>query len=809
MQHSSPLHRAAGFSGVRFLHQAVRFCAGLLGSQALAEPGPVLQLESQRLSEVPLSESVNPLSVSSPLLFGGGRGLLDTPRAVSVITPALYSERGIDGLADLVGFAAGATAPGRYGRPSVPNIRGDTAETYWNGQRRSNNLFGYFPSFNGVEAVEIVRGPGSALLGPAQASGGFVNYLPKSPNLERPHTILTARLGTWVPDQPSLSHFNGSAQLDVSRPISRERALRLSYEAKGGETFHRRLGVTDNRQDVYLAHAWAPGNGVTWDLNAQFLWQDTPQLNGVNRPTPELVETGRYFTGPLGSPASGTQRDALSPVDGSPVAVLQPTGTVLLPADAVLFSKGDTSNAAVAHLQSVLRTAGTGPWSFTHRSFAEHVDRTRYHEFEYTEAVRQWTLEHRSEGRWEPADSPVKGVTAAAGVRWERREAEVNYYNEFIHAFDVTDARGSFSAADAYPLDYFPGSPGRSGRLFFGAAEGTPESTRSELLNPSASLLAEVGIPGGLRLDAGIRADLFAARARDSLGDRNRWGDSLTDLRGSGHISLTRKLGDNLTGYLTLNRVNEINASVTGGGLLLFADPSDPSSGALRKSDFRGVGLLGEAGLKLAAWDNRLFSALAVYRQTRSRPSFGGTRDRIEVEGIEWETTWQPDRDFNLVLTASVQDGRHVDSAPAQLGGRSIYDSYALGSGPGGKGTGLGYDFFFLNQVPEGDYRLTGFSAFLGSVRVSRRIAGGFGAALSSSFQSGQRGNLDDEFRLPAAWEHDLSLFWRGGRLEINLDVLNLSDDVRWIHNGDPFMNNALLTRSLPRRLELWAKLRF
>src|SRR5258708_3839892 len=127
----------------------------------------VTTLDTYVVRDVPVDASVNPLTRSISSVFGDGRSVLDTPRAVSTITDALFRERGINGMKEVVIFAPGTYAPSRYGEPSTPNIRGDVAETYLNGQRLNNNLYGYFPSFNGVEAVDVVRGPGSAVYGPS------------------------------------------------------------------------------------------------------------------------------------------------------------------------------------------------------------------------------------------------------------------------------------------------------------------------------------------------------------------------------------------------------------------------------------------------------------------------------------------------------------------------------------------------------------------------------------------------------------------------------------------------------------------
>jgi outer membrane receptor for ferric coprogen and ferric-rhodotorulic acid len=167
---------------------------------------------------VPLEQSVNPLTRETGAVMGDVRGPLDTPRAVSSITAALVNERAINGLRDILEYSPGAYAPSSYGELTMPYIRGDVAEAYVNGQRRTNNEYGFLPSFNGVEAVDVVRGAGSAVFGAGYLTGGYVNYQTKQPQFSGPATTVTTRFGTWT--DGGLSFLNGSVQVDTTAPVN-------------------------------------------------------------------------------------------------------------------------------------------------------------------------------------------------------------------------------------------------------------------------------------------------------------------------------------------------------------------------------------------------------------------------------------------------------------------------------------------------------------------------------------------------------------------------------------------------------------
>jgi hypothetical protein len=167
---------------------------------------------------VPVEFSINPLTRETDGVFGDSRNPLETPRAVSTITAGQDNERAIDGLRELLENRPGAYAPSSYGELTVSYLRGDVAEAYLNGQRRSDNFYGYLPSFNGVEAVDVVRGPGSVVFGAGYLTGGYVNYVTKQPKFSAPETNVTTRFGTWVPG--GLSYGNASVQFDTTAPVN-------------------------------------------------------------------------------------------------------------------------------------------------------------------------------------------------------------------------------------------------------------------------------------------------------------------------------------------------------------------------------------------------------------------------------------------------------------------------------------------------------------------------------------------------------------------------------------------------------------
>lgn len=782
------------------MHHAPRFFAprllALAGVVTLALPaqdGQPLQLDKLVVTGVPIEQSVNPLTRDLSAIMGDARGILDTPRAVSSITETLLNERGIHGVREFIAYTPGGYAPASYGLATTPNLRGDTAETYVNGQRRSYNLYGFLPSWNGIEAVDIVRGPGSAVFGAGFFSGGYVNYVTKAPKFSGRETTVTTRLGTFVPSGGS-SYLNASVQIDATAPVSDRLAWRVSYEGKGGDTFYRKNGVKDDRQDLFVALTWKPAPGRTFAFNAQWEWQNWPEILGVNRPNQDLIDHGIYYTGVSADLPSGP----------GPINV---TGTTIIPRDAVLFSKGDLSNANAGHAQLIATFALSPRVTWVNRTFLERIERRRFNASEYLEFVDQLTAENRTEAHFDfdvgdRAQSAILGAT----VRWDDRESWTSYFNEYLYNFDVTTPSRTFDQAAQYPNSYFPGFPGPDGMLFFPNSYDSPETVVSTLWNYAAFWQHEAKLTDKLSLLLGVREDWFSARARDPLeaATGTPYRDEASVSSFSNNVNLLWRPTPKSSYYATYQRIRAANGNVTGGGIILNAP-----DGVINEDDFRNLSELAEAGAKFSLVENKLFAGIAAFDQTRSRVSLGGKKNNIVVRGLELEAVYQPDTRLNATFNATFQQGHYLDSRPFQMGGRDIYAAYLVGQGPGGRGTSTGSFNPFGNQVPNGDWPLLGFPETILNGSFRYRFANGFGVGGNATWTSRQEGNLDRQWHIPAQYLLNASLFYETKRWIANVDFLNLTNERNWSHNGDAFSGSILVFQEQPFRLEGYVKIRF
>ena len=128
--------------------------------------------------------------------------LTQTPQSVSVITSALFTDRGAQNLQETLRYSAGVTADawGLDTRGDASTIRGLDPVQYVDGMRRLYNFSPMArPEVYGLERVEVLRGPSSMLYG-AGAAGGIINAISKRPNFQDGGEI-GLQLGSFDPRQ--------------------------------------------------------------------------------------------------------------------------------------------------------------------------------------------------------------------------------------------------------------------------------------------------------------------------------------------------------------------------------------------------------------------------------------------------------------------------------------------------------------------------------------------------------------------------------------------------------------------------------
>jgi iron complex outermembrane receptor protein len=123
----------------------------------------------------------NPQQVSSSSKTG--TKLEDLPASVQVIPRAVLSEQGVTMLRQSLENASGVNFGGQDSKGFYDHflIRGLNAQIYEDGFSDGDQLGGISHSLNGVERIEVLEGPGSALFG-SGPPGGTINIIHYAPS---------------------------------------------------------------------------------------------------------------------------------------------------------------------------------------------------------------------------------------------------------------------------------------------------------------------------------------------------------------------------------------------------------------------------------------------------------------------------------------------------------------------------------------------------------------------------------------------------------------------------------------------------
>lgn len=510
-------------------------------------------LELPRMVVSPTTAEIRP----DVPVFGDRASYIETPRAYSTIDSDVLALSNVSKIGYFQSFDSSTQTIGTYGHTATVNVRGDMAELYQNGQRRTNNAAGFQPSLNGVERVDIVKGAAPVVFGPGFYSGGYVNMTTKVAESSRLSYGVT--LGTLSVDHDYLSL---TGFYDQTFKVDNDLSYRVSYEGKDDKTFYE--AARDDKQDLYFT-ARRKYKDSTLDLIFQHVWQASPQVEGINNPSQSLISNPP-------------------------------------PPTANLISPGDFSNANVSTAQAIYASP-----NFRSYSLLEYVNKRRFNAFAYLEWAKQLTFDQRVEWHLE---SDTSYTIWGAQARYEYRESYTNYFNAFFGAYDIT--RPGVRDASKLP-EYVYGHPGPSGYLFFGPLDGNTDTTLSKLVQfaPFAQQRLKFGT---WQILYGARADGYKVSVTDPLS--RSVSDKISALSFSRMASLI-KTSDNLSVYITYGNLYSVNGTVSGGGIVFGPDLKINPSNLKSLNRLYEVGLRYDNGYRVGItgfWQERQQPDLYAYK---------------------------------------------------------------------------------------------------------------------------------------------------------------------------------------------------
>ena len=712
--------------------------------------------------------SILPSDTRIDAAFGPARSVLDTPRSVTPISAELMRQASVDNLGDLAKVAPGTYAPDTFGVTSLPEIRGQLGEIFQDGLRRQggNNGFGLPLSFNGVEQIDVVKGPPPVVLGSTQRVGGFVNLDSKRPDLAREGGFADVSAGNWG---------RYRQQLDYSTPLEKGRSgLRVSAENRSEGSYYDYAHLRS--RDLFVAYALTPDDASRLDANVEYYKVSFTDIAGINRPTQALIDHGRYITG------QGMQPDG-STVPGA-FSVISPTGVVKLPRYRVLTDPADANSAetVLAHL-TYRRDLGQDA-QLINRSYYQHLRRNEVANNSFVEIIDGAdTFENRSELVLDYNTAFKQQSDFGVDFRFNSVLGYSQFDTEADNPIDLTgpisNRRIVLTAAQRAQLVLLrPGvyvSPGGQYDLN-GDGQGDyllSDTTDSTSYQTGLFYQHRIEFSPQWSLTAGVRGDWYRVTAKDPLAPPGQAAasDAVSRFLPSGNASLTYKPVPAVALYASYSHSKSTSNSIAGGTSL-------GGDNRINTNSFATVSKLKEVGVKWAQPSTGVYADASLFDQTRSLRNRDGSNSGIRTRGLDAQLFYQPAGHLFANLGASYLDARYDHSAAFQ-DTRQVRDAFDNSRPDIIAGTGVGSPNF-AGFAPS-TRRLQGLPHVLVSGLLGYHFDGGFTASASGVYTSSFPLDFLATVVVPAQYTLNTALGYAfTDALEVRLDVYNLTNQTNF-----------------------------
>lgn len=606
-----------------------------------------------------------------------GTKLGDLPASVQIIPRALLSEQGAGMLRDAVYNASGINSGGQDSKGYYDHflIRGLNAQIYSDGFSDGDELSGLSHSLNGIERVEILEGPGSALFGSGPPGGtiNLVHYLPSS-SLHYGGSLQGGSFGTFT----NSDYITGPTGIDG---LDYRLDLTLSHAD----------GFRDLHSHDYEAHPtfrWQWGNHITDFAVDLRRIHETPDSYGLI-----------YFNG---SPIRDVPINAKysSPFASAHSMLVRPTLS-----DQWIVSDTLTINNRISYLHRTLDALVNGDSSSTKVTDGAVVSRQ----------LRQQDDTDRSvDYQFEPVWSFATGTlqhTLLTGFEYQRQELSTNRQTA-----DLPNIPDAFAPV--------PPETSLDGVIFQCNAKHSCDDDRLAANYYSLYATDQIDLTDSLKLRAGVRQDWWDTSLTPLITVPGRFGtdaqpllagskDTRNDAPVSWNIGALDKVLPWMSPYIGVSRSHLANFN---------SENTQNGVGAPESA------LQYEAGIKFAWLDDRLVLNTAGFDVKREHVATATTIDGIETvvfdsqktRGVEASVDAALTDQWHLLANATSQNavitdnpqgvtsvGHHPQGAPDFLANLWTTYSFAVAGQAGFRvGAGANYqdksysDITNVNSIP-------------------------------------------------------------------------------------------------------------
>jgi outer membrane receptor for monomeric catechols len=722
-------------------------------------------------------------------------------------------DRQVTNSMDFGQFSPGVYSPARYGVPATPIVRGDNAQIYIDGQGTLFTTSSILPSFNGVESMDVVKGPGSAIYGPqSEGAGGYVNFSTKEPYFDHEHTDISMTLGYLADGN---SYWNPEVTLDTSAPITNDLAYRVSYLSRAGLGYYE--DQKNQTNDIFAALTFRASKTLTLKWWAQYYENVVGDETGVNRVTQNFINNGTYIGGQV-TIFPDTPPFGLGFPDGS-YGVLNPATayTVKLPWYKGLLSPGDSGRTG--RLQSqLITTLSLGPdTTIINRTYFENANDRQYNLWGYSEYVPlMGSFQDRAELH---TDFTVAGIDnkiiAGGDFRYTRIVSYQDYAVEPFFYFDLYQPASNMVLPDYAEVGNTLGAPYLvPGHSKYGAYLVNDSANQDSHIYDSAAFVQDtITLNKKLFAIAGFRLDHI--KADDGNPALNQVDDPVTGAfyspgmyvpRGSIYYaedsvnnpsyfgSLVFKATETSSFYVSYNNVNAVLGSENYGGLNVseITDGANTPIGTPAQyhqqlqASLETKSILYEAGYKQSFLGNTLYFDAAVYQQTKSEPQVKGPAFLVKAEGIELDGVYQPTKALSVNANFTYQNVTDFGSSFFQQT-NSYLDGYPVGfTVDGQSGTGNGSpnyssvaqnNFSGFYSPPGSRMKAPGVPELLLNVFLQYQWKSGFGVGAGPQVQGRQYADDEDALKIPMEYELDGFVYYRAKTWDVTVNIKNMTNE--------------------------------
>ncbi|MET0280553.1 MAG: TonB-dependent receptor [Steroidobacteraceae bacterium] len=604
-------------------------------------------------------------------VFGFGKRVDETPRALTTISAELLEKTIITEIDDLVALTPGSFTQSFFGVAGSLDVRGSPGETYFRGVKRVENLGNYPTPIGASDRIDVVRGPASPMYGPSKI-GGYLNFVPKSARAGNGRYLgeTTGAIGATFG-----SYGKRVINAEVGGPVEalgKEGGFYLYGESENSDSYYENSGV----QQTILQASFDFQLTDTWrtEFGGMYQYFNGGQVAGWNRLTQALIDDGTYISGsPASLDANGNgllgESEALAAglnptlnFGGAPspaMALLNP-GITHIKGSQVLVQEDDVLQDDVVTLYFDMIGEFESGLKVQNKLFFESLENINENAYGFSQYVDTYAFEDQLNFTYGTEFGSTKAnFQFGPSIRYQGFDHGDNFAYEYFDRRDLS-------------LGPLGGSPVDRREMSTRGQEATwSTNTWGRYIDYGAAFLADLTFFERLNLLAGGRYDKLditsvAAANSNSFDYLGVSGTRQTDKDDgfSWSASLSYDLGG-IHPYVTIARQSTL---VTGQG-------GQVPTNLVANGNALGKSKLDEYGIKGTVLEGKLFFAVDYYEQERTDYSAQDTvtNNSTLAKGYEGELRWV----VNPVLTVT---GAYSNQKIYNLGANSDFQFSFMGA---------------------------------------------------------------------------------------------------------------------------------